>query len=78
MLILDGVWKSPSLQLSFVKNAIRCYTSGEDKMFSFAQSTRKISAIADLAPNSAASQELIDVWSQPEVVECLLRLSTRF
>lgn len=76
-LILDGVWKSPSLHLSFVKNAIRCYTSNEDKTFSFSQSTRKMSPITDLAPNSAATQELIDVWSQPEVVECLLRLSTR-
>lgn len=62
-LILDGVWKSPSLQLSFVRNAIRCYTSNEDKTFSFAQSTRKIGQIPDLLPNSAATQELIDVWS---------------
>lgn len=35
-LLLDGVWKSPSLQLSFIKNAIRCYTTNEDKSFSFA------------------------------------------
>lgn len=76
-LILDGVWKSPSLQLSFVKNAIRCYTTNEEKTFSFAQSTRKIPAITDLVPNSQTNTELIDVWSQPEVVECLLRLSTR-
>jgi len=75
-LILDGVWKSPSLQLSFVKNALRCYTTSEDKTFSFAQSTRKIPQITEvLFPQ--VTLETIDVWSQPEVVECLLRLSHR-
>lgn len=76
ILILEGVWNSPSLQLSFIKNAIRCYTSNEDKTFSFAQSTRKIPAIAEITVNIQASSELIDVWSQPEVIESLLRLST--
>jgi hypothetical protein len=75
-LILDGVWKSPSLQLSFIKNAIRCYTSNEDKTFSFSQNTRKIPSITEITPQVQATPEIIDVWSQPEVVEALLRLST--
>ena len=62
-LILDGVWKSPSLQLSFIKNAIRCYTSSEEKTFTFSQSTRKIQAIEGVSLNSQATTELIDVWS---------------
>lgn len=74
-LLLDRTWKSPSLQLSFISNAIQHYQSGEDKTFSFAKTARKISPVPDVSLGAEATQEVIDIWSSPEVIEKLAALS---
>lgn len=74
-LLLDQRWKSPSLQIKFITNAIACYISGEDKTFAFSKLGRRIGLLPEISGSTEVSATLIDVWSSPEVVEILINLS---
>ena len=73
--LLDRVWENPSLQFSMLKHAISSYISNEDRTFNFSKSPRKIPAMADITLAENVPQAFLDVWSQPEVIEILVKLS---
>jgi CCR4-NOT transcription complex subunit 1 len=74
-LLLDQRWKSPSLQIQFISNAIASYVSGEDKTFAFAKLGRRIGLLPEISGSTEVAATLIDVWSAPEVIEILINLS---
>ena len=75
-LILDRVWKCPSLQVSFIENVIEQYVNGQEKTLSFAKLSRRLPNLPDITLNdSEITNELIDVWQSPELVEILVQLS---
>lgn len=57
-------------------NAIQCYISNEDRTLNFAKSDRKIQAITDFELLNDAPAAMVDVWSQPEIIETLVMLSS--
>jgi hypothetical protein len=73
--LLDRVWENPALQFSMLKHAVHSYVSNEDRTFNFSKSPRKLPAMADITLAENVPQTFLDVWSQPEVVEILVRLS---
>ena len=76
-LLLQREWKSPALQFSVLKNAILAFVNERDRTFNFTKNPRKIAVMSEVALANDVSTPLFDVWSSPEIVEALFRLSKR-
>ena len=58
-------------------NAIRCHINGEDRSFQLARSNRKIAVTPDMPVGNDVIPAFVDVWSVPEILETLFKLSDR-
>ena len=60
-------------------NAIRCYISADDRSFNFGRNPRKLAGLpmADIPVPGDATQAFLDVWTSPEILEFLFKLSNR-
>ena len=58
-----------------IKHAIGCFITSEDKTFNLQKSSRKIASLSDVTLIAEVNQQFIDVWSQPEIIEILVKLS---
>ena len=78
-LLLEREWASPAFQYAMGVNAIRCYISADDRSFNFGRNPRKLAGLpmADIPVPGDATQAFLDVWTSPEILEFLFKLSNR-
>lgn len=75
--LLETSWKSPHLQFTMLANAIRCHISSEDRSFQLTRSNRKVAVTAEIPLAQDVIPAFVDVWTVPEILETLFKLSER-
>jgi hypothetical protein len=58
-----------------IQNAIQSYVAEKDRTFNFSRCNRRIQLMSEVPLSQEVPTVFIDVWSSPEVVEILFKLS---
>lgn len=58
-----------------IQNAIQAYVAEKDRSFNFSRNSRRIQLMSEVPLSQEVPTVFIDVWSSPEVVEVLCKLS---
>lgn len=58
-------------------NAINAFIGERDRTFNFTKNARKIAVMSEVPLTQDVSTPFFDVWSSPEIIEILSKLSNR-